>query len=552
MSNTPAAPDWTSDSPRPRWALVHLIAFVLGGCLAAVTSLRPSRAWDPAEVAEESPKSKGDEPAIDLLPLQAWEDAPAGSDDESDHDWSPREVWERIALDDPAEFEPRDEPSGASGEQAAVATILRKTRSAPRRFAMTATLVVLFFAGAALSAGAGDQVASFLDDTTTSTEADPAAAAPADSAAPAEAAASADAAAAALSAPGSKPHSARVSPTSHTLGSAGAKSWQPAHSASASSGAAAPSAWTQVSSGNAHSSASAWTPTRAQVRSVQQQQATERVKRQLASKPAALDPEAHTPGMASVVWLNRALPDPTPPALRLSDQFAHRLVVASRKAGVRWSLVLAVLRAEGAQGHVPASRATLRKLSNRLAALKASGKSDWEAVVAITGDTSLADRAIALEHYDRAVGLWALVHGLEAAKPALGQRLLSDPRVEIYSGGRFDIAMGRVDVRVLGVIAYLADTFGQVTVSCLISGHGLYARPGVISAHIYGRAVDIASVGGFSVYGHQEIGGITEDAVRDILLLPSELQPKQVISLLGLGGPSFPLANHDDHIHVGY
>jgi len=40
--------------------------------------------------------------------------------------------------------------------------------------------------------------------------------------------------------------------------------------------------------------------------------------------------------------------------------------------------------------------------------------------------------------------------------------------------------------------------------------------------------------------------------VRAILLLPSELQPKQVISLLGLGGPSFALANHYDHIHVGY
>jgi hypothetical protein len=28
--------------------------------------------------------------------------------------------------------------------------------------------------------------------------------------------------------------------------------------------------------------------------------------------------------------------------------------------------------------------------------------------------------------------------------------------------------------------------------------------------------------------------------------------PMQIISLIGLGGPSFPLANHYDHIHVGY
>jgi hypothetical protein len=52
--------------------------------------------------------------------------------------------------------------------------------------------------------------------------------------------------------------------------------------------------------------------------------------------------------------------------------------------------------------------------------------------------------------------------------------------------------------------------------------------------------------------GHQQPGSITETAVRNVLLLPSELRPLQVISLLGLGGPSFPLANHYDHIHVGY
>jgi hypothetical protein len=91
-----------------------------------------------------------------------------------------------------------------------------------------------------------------------------------------------------------------------------------------------------------------------------------------------------------------------------------------------------------------------------------------------------------------------------------------------------------------------------VTVSCLDSGHRLYARPGVISAHKYGLAVDIAALGGTPILGNQQAGGLTEKAVRNILLLPVELRPKQVISLLGLGGPSFPLADHYDHIHVGY
>ena len=91
-----------------------------------------------------------------------------------------------------------------------------------------------------------------------------------------------------------------------------------------------------------------------------------------------------------------------------------------------------------------------------------------------------------------------------------------------------------------------------MTVSSLISGHRLYSRPGRVSAHVYGLAVDVAALAGRSIVGNQAPGGLTERAVRNVLLLPSELRPRQVISLLGLGGPSFPLADHDDHIHVGY
>ena len=88
--------------------------------------------------------------------------------------------------------------------------------------------------------------------------------------------------------------------------------------------------------------------------------------------------------------------------------------------------------------------------------------------------------------------------------------------------------------------------------SSLFSGHRMFSRPGVVSAHMYGHAVDIAAVGGTSIAGNQQPGGITERAVRSILLLPAELQPRQVISLLGLGGPSFPLRDHGDHVHVGF
>jgi hypothetical protein len=40
--------------------------------------------------------------------------------------------------------------------------------------------------------------------------------------------------------------------------------------------------------------------------------------------------------------------------------------------------------------------------------------------------------------------------------------------------------------------------------------------------------------------------------VRDLLLLPAEVMPRQIISLLGMGGPSFPMADHYNHIHLGF
>ena len=251
------------------------------------------------------------------------------------------------------------------------------------------------------------------------------------------------------------------------------------------------------------------------------------------------------------IWLHRTLPDPISPAERLDPTFATDLVAAARENGVGWSLVLAVLRARGGSGSMPAGKLELQLLAGRLSALGAT-KDPARALRSLSGSESFAERAFALARYNRAVGLYSLVTGLDRARPRLQRLILRDPRIDMYWGGEGDIRSGRIDVRVLVLIRYLANMHGQVTVSSLYSGHGLYSRPGVISAHIYGLAVDISALEGASIAGRQEPGGLTERAVRNILLLPEELQPKQVISLLGLGGPSFPLGNHDDHVHVGY
>jgi hypothetical protein len=267
-------------------------------------------------------------------------------------------------------------------------------------------------------------------------------------------------------------------------------------------------------------------------------------------KPAPA-PEIEGPPAAATIWLNSQLPDPTPPALRLSPKFARNLKVTAKGAGLDWATMLGILRARGATGHTPADRTTLLKLAGRLSSYGPI-KGDWARMVSYSGDTSFADQAAALARYDRAIGLKGLVKGLEAAKKSIATRLLTDPNVSIYEGGRNDIVQNKVDVRVLAVISYLRESFGQVTVSSLISGHRLYARPGVISAHISGHALDVSGLADTPIQGHQEPGGITERAVRDLLFLPSEVMPRQVISLLGLGGPSFPLADHYNHIHIGF
>jgi len=425
-----------------------------------------------------------------------------------------------------------------------------KPGSRKRRLVSTLVFTTIFFSGASLAAVAGDQLRPLVAndsqelaaDATTTTEAAPTPAETTDASAPAAAPAeeptapepaapAADQAAAPEDATAAPADAADAATTDDALSperSSGAAAAAPAQPAQPDTNAPKP----------AGKAARAWKKTKLRTLLLPK------------LKPAS-KPELEGPASAATIWLNSQLPDPTPPALRLSPKFAANLKAAANGAGLDWATMLGILRARGATGHEPADRTTLRKLAGRLAA-SGPARGDWARVVSYSGDTSFADKAAALARYDRAVGLDGLVNGLEAAKRSIASRLLSDSSVSIYAAGRNDIVRNRVDVRVLTVIAYLRESFGEVSVSSLITGHRLYARPGVISAHISGHAVDISGLGGTPILGHQEPGGMTERAVRDLLLLPAEVMPRQIISLLGMGGPSFPMADHYNHIHLGF
>jgi murein DD-endopeptidase MepM/ murein hydrolase activator NlpD len=137
-------------------------------------------------------------------------------------------------------------------------------------------------------------------------------------------------------------------------------------------------------------------------------------------------------------------------------------------------------------------------------------------------------------------------------KSLLQKRVLADPRIDIYPAGRGDIKAGQIDRRVLATLEYLAESGMDPTVSSLKSGHSEMTSSGNVSEHWSGNAVDIAKVNGVPILGHQDRGGITEQTVRRLMLLQGTMAPHQIISLLSLGANTMALADHNDHIHVGF
>jgi murein DD-endopeptidase MepM/ murein hydrolase activator NlpD len=138
------------------------------------------------------------------------------------------------------------------------------------------------------------------------------------------------------------------------------------------------------------------------------------------------------------------------------------------------------------------------------------------------------------------------------SKEVLQQRVLADKRLDIYECGRTDIATGQIDRRVLATLEYLAERGFDLTITSLKCGHGFLTTSGNVSNHSSGNAVDIAAVNGIPILGHQGPGSITDTVLREVLRLQGTMAPEELISLEELGGPSFALPDHNDHIHIGW
>ena len=158
-------------------------------------------------------------------------------------------------------------------------------------------------------------------------------------------------------------------------------------------------------------------------------------------------------------------------------------------------------------------------------------------------------RAAGKDPFSDSVGIGAI---LLMSKEQLIRRVLSDPRLEIYSCGRTDIRTGQINRRILALLEYLAAKGFELTVTSLKCGHSYLTASGNVSNHSSGNAVDIAAINAIPVLGNQGPGTLTEALVKTVLALQGTMESDELISLMDFGGPSFAMSDHADHVHVGY
>lgn len=133
------------------------------------------------------------------------------------------------------------------------------------------------------------------------------------------------------------------------------------------------------------------------------------------------------------------------------------------------------------------------------------------------------------------------------------QRVLADERIDLDASGYQDVLTRQIDGRLLDALSLAADRFGYLRITSLKRDHGTYTSSGNVSAHAYGCAADIGTVGKtYITPGSQVAGGEVQQAVMFFAGLQGDLAPHQVISLFDMGGATLAMGDHGDHIHLGY
>jgi hypothetical protein len=141
--------------------------------------------------------------------------------------------------------------------------------------------------------------------------------------------------------------------------------------------------------------------------------------------------------------------------------------------------------------------------------------------------------------------------------PASLRRVLEDARIDLPDSARWDLHSGKVDGRVVGVMADLAAR-SPYSVTVLRTGHPESVVDGFgdrSSNHFLGRAVDVWALDGTPVVQQR---GQRDSAAFDLLEQVITAGPADEVGVpdgWDLDGPVRRLFNnavHDDHFHLGF
>ena len=115
-----------------------------------------------------------------------------------------------------------------------------------------------------------------------------------------------------------------------------------------------------------------------------------------------------------------------------------------------------------------------------------------------------------------------------------------------------DLDNGAIDPRIVGLIGAITQRH-SIMVTSLRSDHSVLTSSGNVSNHYYGRAMDIAMVDGVPCT-NMALDGPCAVLGRSLALLPAPAHPTELIYGIDLDGPgpAFAMADHRDHLHVGF
>jgi hypothetical protein len=140
------------------------------------------------------------------------------------------------------------------------------------------------------------------------------------------------------------------------------------------------------------------------------------------------------------------------------------------------------------------------------------------------------------------------------SKQQLTNRILADPRVQIYACGRRDIQAGLIERQVLATIEFLATSGLDPTISGLECGHTLTGSTGVDAAGATGSSVDISAINNIPIQGHQGPGSVTDMTIRRLLTLQGAMRPDEIVSLMSYKGQTntLSLPDHKNRIQISF